>query len=470
MGDLGALVIRARTGDADAFGALVGEFQGVAVGYAFSLLGDFGLAEDAAQEAFFQAYKDLEKLREPKAFPGWFRRMVLGHCGRQARRRQPAMALIEEGLAVPCGRKHPAEIIQEHEVREHVQQAVQSLPDHERMVVSLFYIGGRSQAEIGTFLEIPVSTVKNRLYSARKRLRERMVEMVEKDLREQRPTRDLRQRIMKRIRHWQRFRGSDEEKVEMVASDKEWVRLLELEVGLDPMSEACRSIREQIASMEPCHEHYVQNVEAIMNMIAAMTPGRILDCGKACGTRADEAGAYCAALETWLDTACLPDGADKYVQEVIELLGRKTDTKSGLVGHLVRKLRDNRYEPYAAEEEDFERTESRIYHLEICNYNWKANLRIVLQEIGAGKRLFKWHVPDGYNAHGDCPDRVAELRKLMRMAAAWAHGDARRAGDWGCVLGERTPEKRWLVASLCKHVASQHKPHDKEGLLAAPSL
>ena len=182
MGDLGALVIRARTGDADAFGALVGEFQGVAVGYAFSLLGDFGLAEDAAQEAFFQAYKDLEKLREPKAFPGWFRRMVLGHCGRQARRRQPAMALIEEGLAVPCGRKHPAEIIQEHEVREHVQQAVQSLPDHERMVVSLFYIGGRSQAEIGTFLEIPVSTVKNRLYSARKRLRERMVEMVEQML------------------------------------------------------------------------------------------------------------------------------------------------------------------------------------------------------------------------------------------------------------------------------------------------
>ena len=58
--DLSELVIRARAGDADAFGALVGKFQGMAVGYVFSLLDDFGLTEDGAQEAFFQADKDPE--------------------------------------------------------------------------------------------------------------------------------------------------------------------------------------------------------------------------------------------------------------------------------------------------------------------------------------------------------------------------------------------------------------------------
>ena len=56
------------------------------------------------------------------------------------------------------------------------------------MATTLFYIGEYSQREIGEFLGVPVSTVKNRLFTARNRLRERMMEMVRDNLHDQRPS------------------------------------------------------------------------------------------------------------------------------------------------------------------------------------------------------------------------------------------------------------------------------------------
>jgi hypothetical protein len=71
-------VARAQQGDPEAFGSIVRRFQDMAVGYAASRLGDFDLAEDAAQEAFLEAWRDLPRLREPAAFSSWLRRIVRG--------------------------------------------------------------------------------------------------------------------------------------------------------------------------------------------------------------------------------------------------------------------------------------------------------------------------------------------------------------------------------------------------------
>lgn len=69
MEDLRSLVARSKSGELEAYGVIVRRFQDMAAGYGYALLGDFHLAEDAAQEAFIEAYQDLEKLREPAAFP-----------------------------------------------------------------------------------------------------------------------------------------------------------------------------------------------------------------------------------------------------------------------------------------------------------------------------------------------------------------------------------------------------------------
>src|SRR5215467_3480291 len=68
-----------------AFGEIVRRFQDLAFGCAYAILGDFQLAEDAAQEAFLTAWRNLDQLRKPEAFPGWFKRIVLTQCNRLTR-------------------------------------------------------------------------------------------------------------------------------------------------------------------------------------------------------------------------------------------------------------------------------------------------------------------------------------------------------------------------------------------------
>ena len=102
MERLGTLVERAQAGELEAYGEIVRRFQDMAYGYAFSLLGDFHLAQDAAQEAFIQAYRDLKALRKALAFPGWFRRIVFKRCDR-IKRRRPAT------LSFPVGNSEPAD-------------------------------------------------------------------------------------------------------------------------------------------------------------------------------------------------------------------------------------------------------------------------------------------------------------------------------------------------------------------------
>jgi RNA polymerase sigma factor (sigma-70 family) len=183
MDALHVIVARAREGDAEAFGVLIRRFQDMAVGYGYSILHDFQLAEDAAQEAFFEASRTLPKLREPAAFAGWFRRIVFKQCDRITRRRVVATVPLD------AAREPIAESDNEERTAE-VFEAVRQLPEHERSAMTLFYIGGYSMEEIATFLEVPVSTVKGRLHSARERLRTMLLDTVADDLRARRPSRN----------------------------------------------------------------------------------------------------------------------------------------------------------------------------------------------------------------------------------------------------------------------------------------
>ena len=188
--ELEILVVRAREGDLEAFVALVRRFQDMAVGYAYSRLGDFHLAEDAAQEAFVGVYQDLHLLREPAAFLSWFRRIISTRCSRYTRRKRiPTVPLDAVGEIVASGPK-PDEAVERQDLREKILEAIQALPEAERTVMTLFTINGYPQKEIGEFLDVPVTTVKNRLRSARNRVHERMEDMVRENLEHQRPSRN----------------------------------------------------------------------------------------------------------------------------------------------------------------------------------------------------------------------------------------------------------------------------------------
>lgn len=189
---LETLVVRAQQGNQDAYAGIVHRFQDRAVGYGYARLGDFHLAEDAAQEAFLHAFQDLWQLRDPAAFPGWFRRIVSKHCDRLTRRKQVRTVALEDGENVEEIGRDPSELAERRALQAEVAAAISELPEPQRVVVSLFYIGDHSHAEIAAFLGIPLGTVKTRLHTARQHLQQRMLPVIHDNLREQRPSRDDR--------------------------------------------------------------------------------------------------------------------------------------------------------------------------------------------------------------------------------------------------------------------------------------
>ncbi len=184
MEDWDKLVVRAKEGDLEAYGLVVRRFQDMAYGYGYSILGDFGLAEDAAQEAFVEAYQCLGSLREPAAFPAWLRKIVFKQCDRITRRKRVPMVPLESAAEIASREPGPAEVVERRQMREEVLAAIRALPEHEREVTALFYINGYSHGDIAGFLGVASKTVKSRLHTARTRLREGMVHMVSDSLRE----------------------------------------------------------------------------------------------------------------------------------------------------------------------------------------------------------------------------------------------------------------------------------------------
>jgi RNA polymerase sigma factor (sigma-70 family) len=157
------------------FGELAMRFEAAAFRWAYSILGDTHLAQDAVQEAYLIAFLHIDQLREPQAFAAWFRQIVFTACTRLIRRRDIVTKLREQAVqAADENSPDPSEVVEEHEDKASVHQAVQTLPEHERIVADMFYFSDYSQEEIARVLAVPVTTVKKRLQHARERLRRRL--------------------------------------------------------------------------------------------------------------------------------------------------------------------------------------------------------------------------------------------------------------------------------------------------------
>lgn len=199
---IGALVVTATSNcvpaaeRSRAFGQLVARFQDMAFGAAYAQLGDTHLAEDAAQEAFLTAWRSLDNLREPDAFPGWFQQIVRSQCHRLTRgKKLPTVALEKVGDAPADGRTDPSRLIERNERDALVHTSLAALPEHEREATTLYYLGDYDQNEIAAYLGVPVTTIKKRIFSARKRLRERMTPYMEPIMEPTEPTKMVRETL-----------------------------------------------------------------------------------------------------------------------------------------------------------------------------------------------------------------------------------------------------------------------------------
>ena len=162
------LVACARAGDRKAFEQLAGRWQKKLVAHAWRLIGDPEGARDAAQAAWIEIVRGLDRLQDDRAFPAWAYRIVSRRCAKQIRgaqrRRQLAevMASEPEAEVVDAGAGLDAD---------RLRAAIRGLPPEQRAAVALFYFEDMSVAEVAVALDVPAGTVKTRLMHARRKLR-----------------------------------------------------------------------------------------------------------------------------------------------------------------------------------------------------------------------------------------------------------------------------------------------------------
>ncbi len=179
--DVVRLVDRAQTSDVDAFTELVRRYQAMAFGYAYSNLRDFHLAEDAVQQAFVVAHNNLHTIEHPERFGAWLRAIVRFECLHLLRSRRVVPVPIDTLSELATRAPGPAEIAEEREGVDRILVAIDRLPPAEREATILYYIHDHSQRDVAEFLNLPVTTVNNRLRSARKRLKEERILTMAKD-------------------------------------------------------------------------------------------------------------------------------------------------------------------------------------------------------------------------------------------------------------------------------------------------
>ena len=171
------LIRRILSGDEAAFSALVRKYQKSVHALAWRKIGDFHIAEEIAQDAFLQAYKNLARLRNPNQFAGWLYVIASNLCKRWHQSNKPAMQSLDDasvGAVEGFSYRRYVSEQREAEAMEHrheiVKELLETLPESERTVVTLYYLGEMTAKEIGNFLGVSVNTIKSRLRRARERL------------------------------------------------------------------------------------------------------------------------------------------------------------------------------------------------------------------------------------------------------------------------------------------------------------
>lgn len=137
-----------------------------------------------------EAWGQLLKVYHPATFPSWLRKIIFKQCDRIRRKRREQVVSNDALSELASRETQPDRHLETMELKHQLRQAVESLPDHEKECILLFYMGDHSMREVGSFLELPVKTVKSRLHAGRRRLREGMVSMVADDLPKHAPSRN----------------------------------------------------------------------------------------------------------------------------------------------------------------------------------------------------------------------------------------------------------------------------------------
>jgi len=192
-------VLRASSGDHQAYGELIGAYQGMVFAVALNVTGNHSDSEDVVQEAFLRAYQKLRTLSDPSKFGPWLHTIA----------RRLALQLLRERRRVPVSESEetlddradpdaltPAELYAKAALSQSLWAEVAELPPRTREAILLYYVEDFSIRGAASFLGISEGAMKMRLDFGRERLREVLTQKMEDELRRQRPSEKMRAVIL----------------------------------------------------------------------------------------------------------------------------------------------------------------------------------------------------------------------------------------------------------------------------------
>jgi RNA polymerase sigma-70 factor (ECF subfamily) len=162
------LVIAAQHGDEEAFASLAVATGGRLHAVAHRILRDLDVAEDVTQQALLSIWQDLPQLRDPARFEAWSYRLLVRACylhGRQTRRWAPNLTLL------PADGPTVGESLSLVHDRDQLERGFRRLSIDHRAVVVLHHYLDLTLDEVAETLDVPVGTVRSRLYYAMRGLR-----------------------------------------------------------------------------------------------------------------------------------------------------------------------------------------------------------------------------------------------------------------------------------------------------------
>ena len=171
------LIFKVLSGDDEAFNTLVQKYQKSVHAFVWRKIEDFHYAEEITQDTFLQAHKKLSTLRDPNQFAGWVYTIANRLCIAWMRKQKPAMQLLSDASVKEIDNLTYERYVSEQresEATAHryeiVENLLKKLPESERTVMTLYYLGEMTIKEIGKSLGVSANTITSRLHRARRRL------------------------------------------------------------------------------------------------------------------------------------------------------------------------------------------------------------------------------------------------------------------------------------------------------------
>jgi RNA polymerase sigma factor (sigma-70 family) len=169
-----ALLALVAREDEEALARLYDRYSRVAYGLALRIVRDPALAEDAVQEAFLTVWRSAAGFRADRAKPStWIltlvHRRAVDVVRREERRRAAPLETVEEQDAIGPATDEEIELTDRRRL---VQQALRQLPDEQREALELAYYAGLTQSELAERLSVPLGTIKSRMFTGLRRLRD----------------------------------------------------------------------------------------------------------------------------------------------------------------------------------------------------------------------------------------------------------------------------------------------------------